>query len=541
MIKKFLAVVICFLMIINSGFVYASDYNAMKNAFSLYRWSDLDRLVREDSSFFDLLWGECTIKIDETAKVRDIDKNLLGVHILTDTFYDYKKGAIKESYQDVANKMYDVPIFRMGSLGNAVNALKMPEDREVSYILDDIGYEEYEPGIDYSKSGVNLSNSPQVPEKILAALMNNPDAKFIFTIDIKRTYPSETVDFLHFCTDENGTSKWAKLRENWGIENPIEVLGLEMGNELYFMDEEYWTDEEHMQLAIEWYISTCISHAEAIEYEFPDIKIIPSIDGTPTRSGFETWNVPVITSLAPYIDYIAVHKYYTISASIFKVNPSFDRIKEIIKSTGRDIKIALTEHSTWDADGENRLPMKRQSLGALLDVMKFMCALLPQEEFYCANYHNFIDETGWGMIRAGNGTNGVPVISAIGKGFTMLNENYGDSVLLHTVENGSAYTDMNNVNNNLACVVMGKEDGTIKVMLVNDSNTRKFGINFELENEYKLTKVSKITAPNEYSYIYGSEASDLFEIQNTNFSDNNTFTSYIVPSCSFVILTLEAK
>lgn len=542
--KKGLRVLIsCLIFLLCTNTVHAVTYDEFKNAFWLYRWSDLEELIRTGQD--DTVQTEtCSIKVDESNVLKEIDGKYLGVHILNSDYYDMKNNCLKDDYKNIAKELYKIPLFRCGSAGNALSALYLPEDRGISYILPDIGYEEYEPEIDYGKSGLDLNAQPQVPEDIIAAFANNPNAEFIFNIDIRRTYPEETAQFMHFCTDANGSSYLAELRESWGIPNPVKVVGLEMGNELYFMNTNYWTTDEQMEKAVNWYINTCIKHAEALKAAGFDTKIIPCADGMPTRNGsaagFKAWNNPVIKQLAPYIDLITVHRYYSMSDKYTRVAFDCDEIMSIIESTGKDIKIALTEHSTWDTDSTvTRGPIKRQSLGAVLDVMKFMCDILPKKEVYCANYHNFADSIGWGMIRTGNGTKGKLVKSSIAKAFGMLSDNYGDSIVSHTVTGGSIYTDMKNTYNELACAVMSSDNDTLKIILVNDSTSRMFKINFTFNSKYWLAKKDLITAANKYSFIYGEEVSDLFEKQVAEYSSKKAFTQYTMPANSFVILTLK--
>lgn len=545
MSKRVLCIALIILLLLPFGSVYAINYNDVRNAFWLFKWELVDELIRVDSNTGTIGTIECGIQVDEDVTLRNIDGKYLGVHMTVGDYYDLDNDCLKEKYINVVDQIYDVPLFRMGSSASLIMGIQQPENRGVSYILTDIDYEEYEYDVDYTKSGIDMTTEPQIPEKILVALKNNPNAEFTFTVDIARSYPKDTVNFLHFCTDENGSSEWADLRASWGIPNPIKVHGLEMDNEMYFMDDDYWTDDQQMENAVNWYIKTCKRHAEAIKDDFPDIKVIPCVDGTPDRSNdrFYKWNVPVVTELADYIDMVALHKYYTMAGSYTKVNPSFNEIFDIIKSTGKDIKIALTEHSTWDvADSYGtKLPVKRQTLAAMLDVMKFMCAILPRDEFYCANYHNFMDQVGWGMIRYGTGTKGGAVVSSIGKAFTMLADNLGDRVVKHTVVSDSLYTDVSSYYNELTCVVMGDGDDTLKVMLVNDSPYHRFDIDFSFNKNYKLVSKNILTAPNEHSFIYGKEASDLFEKQTVNYMSGETFNQYVMPTKSMVILTLKAE
>ena len=545
MSKRFLCIALTILFILNSVCVYAMDYYDVRNAFWLFKWGKVDELIRTESNTGSIGTIECGIQVDEDVTLRNIDDKYLGVAFGSGNYFDYKKNCLTDKYKKVVEPMFDVPLFRTGSTANAVMGIQLPENRGISYILEDIDYEEYEYDVDYSKNGVDMTSEPQVPEKILAALENNPDAEFIFTIDITRSYPEDTVKFLHFCTDPNGSSEWADLRAAWGIPKPLKVHGVEMDNEMYFMDDDYWTDDQRMESAVNWYIKTSKKHAEAISEDFPDIKIIPCVDGTPKRSNnrYYKWNEPVVTELADYIDMVALHKYYTMSETYNSTSASFAELMSIIESTGKDIKIALTEHSTWDVSDSfgTRLPIKRQSLMAVLDVMKFMCTILPRQEFYCANYYNYMDETGWGMIRYGNGTKGTPVLSGIGKGFSMLADNFGDRVLQHTIISDSIYTIVGGTATELTCTVMGQGEDTLKVMLVNDSPYHRFDIDFSFDKNYKLISKDILTAPNQYSFIYGEEASDLFEKQRVNYISGESFNQYTMPTKSFVILTLKAK
>ena len=274
-------------------------------------------------------------------------------HVLKNSgnvFYNEGKTAMttvmSEKYKKIAHQLYDVPVARCGdNTMNMFDHIGPLETRKASTIL---------------ATGQLASVGPQVmgPVEFIKVVQEiNPDAAFIFIIGMDVQTPEESANFASFLLDDADASEWGALRASYGIEEPVNLIGFELGNELYeraepdssMSDEEA---EEYTATAINEYVNISIEHIEAIKKVAPDVNIMPCVNpslGSPTSS--DLWNEGVAQGLGAYVDTVAFHYYFNTASSIASGMKQMDKIQNMfINATGNPVKFAITEHAVWALD-----------------------------------------------------------------------------------------------------------------------------------------------------------------------------------------------
>ncbi|MBQ6908326.1 MAG: hypothetical protein IJQ28_08100, partial [Clostridia bacterium] len=455
-----------------------------------------------------------------------------------------------DGFLEIADHIYDIPTARWGgATANTVGLLANIgplEERQPSYGLagtpkgnDSVGKIMSQP----------TDMGPVEFIKMIYAI--NPNASFMFVLPIDVQTAEESLNFTRFLLDDKNESEWGALRASLGIENPVNLLGYEIGNEEYFRAEpsmnsaeegydEYIVSDEYISYrdaAIDRYVNTCIANISAIHSVYPEVKMYPCVNGVTTRVSATAWNSAVATRICnqPGVDGVAYHAYYSTYATTTSTNTKqMDKIQNLfVTLTGEKTKFVYTEHALWSSDES----VKRQSFYSALSEPYFINSMQMRDDVISANYHNIVCKSN--LTSPGTWAFFTKKIdkyyeNGINKVYKLYTENMGNKIVRSTTTIDSTHKSY------ISFLPTKKEDGSIVLSLTNYYADRNMNIDFTLNDEYELVKESVFTAPNFTSIVYGESTKDVFTVTNT-YRGGETFSSYTLPNKSLAILTLKKK
>ncbi|MBE7038010.1 MAG: hypothetical protein E7404_03810 [Ruminococcaceae bacterium] len=536
-IKKLICTVLIFGISVNMN-VFASEKVQLEELQAAINAMDLkkaEELIMTDNSDIIENTVDVDVTVDENNILTETSTLLVGASDggRYDWLFNEDMKTLNDDYLAIIDDVYDIPIFRCGLPGNATERLKFPEDRTADTYLEDINLEMYRPDVNYSSAphGTGSGTEGKGAAAFLQALKVNPDCKFFVIVDIECSRPEDTANVVRFCRDPNGSSEWAKLRASWGIENPINLIGIEMGNEKYFFST---PTPELAKSATDWYIETFKKHYEAVKAVDPNIELLPTINSNSTRGGFYEWNRPVLAALYEYVNIISFHLYYSgyeLAYTYQWIQDTLDLIEEV--SGGKKIKFAFTEHGTW----ETRTYTKRQGLQGILPTAQFYNRMIKKDYMHSTNAFCYT-HTGWAFVRKQD--DGTLQPTGMNYMHAVYEKNLGDRVYDTLVESDSPLTDEMSTAQRFTVLATAKGDNQLKIFICNREPYTDFNVNFKFNNNYTLVEETVFTAPNIYSLVYSENTKDVFTTTVTPKNEPN-FSSYKMPSKSLVVLTLETK
>ena len=508
------------------------DPDDLKSAVTAMDFEAAEKIIMTDESDIVDETVDVNVTVDENNILTETSNLMFGAANggEYDWLYNEDMKSLNDDYLAVVDDMYEIPIYRVGFSGNATNHLRLPENRVQDTYLEGINLEMYRPDVNYSATpaGLNVSNGNGAGA-FLQALAANPDCKFIVIIDIECSSAEDSANVARFCLDPNGSSEWADLRKSWGIENPLNLVGLEMGNEKYFFST---PTPELEKSATTWYIDTFKKHYEAVHAIYPEVEIMPSINSNSSRGGFYEWNRPVLTELADYVNIISFHLYYSgyeLAYTYKWIQDTLDLIEEA--APDKKIKFAFTEHGTW----ETRTYIYRQGLRGILPTAQFFNRMLKKDFMYCTTTFCYT-HVGWAFVRKQD--DGTLQPTGMNYMSDVYVKNIGDRVYDTLVESDSPLTDENSTAQRFTVLVTAKGDNQLKIFICNREPYTDFNINFRFNNKYTLVEETVFTAPNYCSLVYSENTKDVFTTTVTPKNEPN-FTSYKMPTKSLVVLTLQ--
>ncbi len=501
----------------------------------IYNKNSTDELVRWDES--DIVDNSLTldVSVDEGNVVMDSNlQRLFGVQfeISGEKLVNGEK-QLSDAYINSASNIGAIPVARWGGLyTNRVNLIKSVGPYAERGTWTSLNIE----------NGTTETRGPIAygpVEFIKTVLATNPDAEFVFVISMFDQTPAETAQFVHFLLDDKNSSQWGALRASMGLEEPVNVIGFELGNENYHsigvtfpgFDEPFTAET-----AAEYYTETAMQHAQAIRGVSKDLKIMPVVVRESTPEKGMVWNRIVAKKLGAYIDdLVAVHFYSGNSTFRHKANDDiYTNIKQIFKDElgpDKDIKFAVTEHALT-SEGNY---VSYTSLWACLTDSLFFSNAMNNGDTALATYHNFYSNNLWSYVQD---TGGEYIPTGIADFYNLYKTMLGDRVV-KTTYNGYDGSD-NSPEQYASVVAMATDDDQLTLVLTNASNYNEYTVNFDFVNEYDLVSETTFTAPNYYSYKNSENTKDVFTTTTVNKNTEN-FNSYTLGSKRVVFLKLKAK
>ena len=520
------------------------DWNRFNMAYHNENNALMEKLVHIDESDIvdEVVKTKFTVK--ESSIEREVNNGyMMGIGFETgllapNNFFKKSTTELHPGYIDLAERMVDCPIFRLGGACSSSDSwiTKIGEigNRRVVGHRDNVA--QYNGSIPGALGNYERANEigPLEFHKITQAI--NPNCKYIITLPWYEYGKEDLVSIVRFYLDEADESEWGALRASMGIKDPIDVLCFEMGNELYCTEIEGYNNER----TAKEYIKDVKEFIPAVKAVCPEAKF-----GVPLRgnhqaeadpSTYNNWNVWLAEGIGDLIDYACPHLYYCGYEPSYFMFWFQDQYKAFTDALGEDcnIKFLVTEHGRW-FDKNDMKEFSTHSLDSVLAISQMYNLMYELPFIECSTYYGWYNSS-WAIAK-NKGENwllmGIPSMMDI------YLKNIGDAVVSSKIESETPYTDVNSTKRRFTGLTM-KDGEDIVLFLTNRHPYVEFETEFEFENDYTLVEETVFTAPNIYSFVATKDTEDIFTTTVTEKNEEN-FSEYKVPGKSLVVLRLKKQ
>ena len=555
--KKIISIFVAVSILFSSVMVNAAFWNALPEFTRLADIKDYDtlnELIMLDER--DIVQSTATVQvnIDENTIIGNRNERLFGTggeafNNMID-FVDPVTGENTEEWKKFSKEIYKIPMVRFGGhASNKVNLITQIgplAQRTKAQIPDDIEIERFY--LDYGKTSLTTPSAEisimGTAEYMRVFLENNPDTEFILTTTVTHGQPEDTANLVRFCLDDKDESEWGALRAQYLREEPVNLVCIELGNELYANP---FYSEEINDSKRKWYVDICKKHIEAIRKYYPDLDIsavICSNGADPARDkngfGFDHWNPYIIKELGQLIDIFSFHLYHSGYEVRGKTHEWVERTEDyFIEFFGPDHgkTLAITEGSKWATDAFAAITMESGlATSSYLDWWNEHIDLL-----YCYTYYCFYSGR-WAQVDKTIEGNWVP--TPVGMVYKLYQDNMGDRIVTSSLdwsEQEKRESEGADIYNpiHFSAGVSAEGDDLLKVIISNREPYKEVEANFSFNNNYTLVEETVFRANNQKSLVFSDKNKDAFHITTTEKNEKN-FNYYKVPNESMVILTLKS-
>lgn len=378
------------------------------------------------------------------------------------------------------------------------------------------------------------------PAELLASVVKaHPEARFIWTVNVKNDSAEDAADLAEFLTGDGrtprGLTNWAKFRIDAGAPDPIAVAAYELGNEVE------WTVASN-RMSVATYIERSKKIIAAIRRVDPKAVFSPHAATAPwgysryPGEDWKDWHRTILREIGGEIAYLAFHPYYY-GYPTSLLEKYFEEIrKDILDITGSDrIKLYISEHGLWPAQKPNE-PWKKtwyttHALMGCLATAQFINRLYLRDDVGLATYHCF-NAGPWGLVYRGKETKAL-YTTGIYDLLKIYNQAVGDNVLETKVS--GEWSDPAKDDVSFSVLATDSKDG-LALILVNREKTTKREVALSFKNRYRLARTVTLTAPSVHSY--NDENEKRIRILDEK-SDLKNVANYTVPEKSVVVLYLK--
>jgi len=382
--------------------------------------------------------------------------------------------------------------------------------------------------------------NPYIPyygivEWILKVREYNPDAKFIWTLNMTHMSSVDHADLVEFLLYEgsgnpNAGVDWKQVRINLGLgTSAVNIEFIELGNEL---------DIGGHQFTIQQYIDSCQNAINAMLAVVPGIKFSAHVATGPWNqsNSWKSWHRDILQSLSDDLDYLSFHAYYE---GIAIKTMELDYIKHIrqdihnpIYSNNSDINIVITEHARWI----NSNTHSDDNLKGSIAKAHLLARLMQNKTVTHANYHGL-------LVRAYNamGPYSSNVINRYKGGPFEVSELFSKAfsnsqAVVSSLVSGDL-TDWMDAQATLIHSVIKRKDGGLNLIIVNKSDSLDRNINLSFNGTYYLNKKIIITAANMSDY--NDHNQQPITSNETIVNDSQPLSSYLIYKQSVTVLFLD--
>lgn len=378
------------------------------------------------------------------------------------------------------------------------------------------------------------------PAELLAAVVEgHPEARFIWTVNVKNDGAQDAADLAEFLTGDGahprGATNWARYRIEAGAVNPIAVAAYELGNEV-----EWAAISNRMSVAT--YIERSKKIIAAIRRVDPKAVFSPHAATAPwgysryPGEDWKDWHRTILRELGNDISYLAFHPYYY-GYPTSLIERYFEEIrKDVLDITGSDrIKLYISEHGLWPAQKPNE-PWRKtwyttHALMGCLATAQFINRLYARDDVALATYHCF-NAGPWGLVYRGKETKSL-YTTGIYDLLKIYNQAVGENVLASKVSGEGSDPSKDDVS--FSALATDTKDG-LSLILVNREKVTKREVSLSFRGRYNLVRTVTLTAPSVHSYNDENEKRIRILEETPSLKNISTYT---VPEKSVVVLFLK--
>lgn len=501
---------------------------------------------------------DLTIEIGKTATNTSTDK-IFGIgHPLLS---EYSNGRLlldingNENTSFYENSEWDTfPLIRLGAMEANLFDWKTSignyNDRPITMISRDGYYDKIHTGLDDIVNGFTKVDK---------------NAAFSYTVNLWSGY-RDIANMAEYLVGDgkfniNGGENWAERRKANGVEDPVNIVVWELGNEVDLKvsgksDDASPYDACRLNLlSADEYAEKCLSAIKAIlsvddKAVFAVHDVTSYVNGGKSENGAEhKWRAAIFEKLKPYmshIKYLSMHRYYNNAEASNNISTIVDRhitntIEDLdrILGEGHGIKIYFSEQSFHYVAGSNLNNGAQDiyDMETVLNLSDFYNRVLPRSEVGAASFFSsafsMSDKWQWAAYYDINGeTKPGATIDLM-----RLYKKHGiGSVLPVTLKNKSeSYFDIG-LKSQVSAAAVKTADG-VNVFLTNLSDTDSYNVYFPETQSYSLVKEHILTGKTLKSANYKNKNGIRLSVN--EYDAKRRLVKYCVPRASVVVLELK--
>ncbi len=501
---------------------------------------------------------DLTIEIGQTAANTSTDK-IFGIgHPLLS---EYSNGRLLLDINGNENtSFYEIsvgdtfPLIRLGAMEANLfdwkTSIGKYKDRPITMISRDGYYDKIHTGLDDIVNGFTKVDK---------------NAAFSYTVNLWSGY-RDIANMAEYLVGDgkfniNGGENWAERRKANGVEDPVNIVVWELGNEVDLKvsgksDDASPYDACRLNLlSADEYAEKCLNAIKAI-LSVDDKAVFAVHDVTSYENGGKNengaehkWRATVFEKLKPYmthIKYLSMHRYYNNAEASNNISTIVDRhitntIEDLdrILGEGHGIKIYFSEQSFHYVAGSNLNNGAQDiyDMETVLNLSDFYNRVLPRSEVGAASFFSsafsLSDKWQWAAYYDISGeTKPSAAIDLM-----RLYKKYGiGSVLPVTLKNNSeSYFDIG-LKSQISAAAVKTADG-VNVFLTNLSDTDSYNVYFPETQSYSLVREHVLTGKTLKSANYKNKNG--IRLSENEYGQKRQLVKYCVPKASVVVLELK--
>ena len=572
MLKKVLAIILVFSFFtatvgassvfnINDKPEGMNSWLNMKDMLDNGRYEEAEKIVRRDDRDAVVKTDYVRVDVDDTTSLWETSEEQFGFGTEAAGYLEFitdgLSNNISDEWRELVDKIYESPTVRYG--GGRSNSYNLWNDVQHFYnrtfntnVLSDDDLYRYHGDLEKARATVTrieFVDVMSVVDYIKGFELIRDDIGFIFCLSMTHATPEDNMKFIRFCLDDPEESTYGKMRKELLHEEPVKIVAIEMGNEIYFRSAAH--EFELLEDMRSWYTETFIENATLINKYHPEVMISPCLICTDDKQHpglHKEWNEYIIEHCGKYMfeNYpegnrlLSLHNYYggtSLANSYKRVELTRESCKKFF-GENHGFKGLVSEHSKWATNYPPALTM----FSALSTVQYLNRAFQWEDNFiWGSQYYGFYSHNLWAIVRTG--TDGIMEPTAINDAYDMYMDNYGDRVMGSWVEtlDDSGIGDIYDGRYRYSNCVFATGDDEIKIIMANGTADQDVDVtfNFKSGNRYRLVKEEKLTGYNLYSFRFNQATNDVIWRESCERNEEN-FNHYLMPAYSMVVLTLKS-
>lgn len=330
-----------------------------------------------------------------------------------------------------------------------------------------------------------------LPGRLAAIRQWNPEAQYIWTVNMARGTPEDARSLAEFLTGDSDTL-WGRVRIDLGFPEPMPPAIWELGDEL-----DYNYSRFHSGAA---YASECLRYIFAIRSVIPDARFAVHAVTAPwadrSKGKLPEFNRTLLDALAEEIDFLSFHPYLR-DLPPAVAEPYFENLaREIAASRNPEIRLLVTEPALPPQGIAGKSPehqLRSVSLAGCLEEAEWFLFLLSRPEVGAATLFQLPPGVR-GMT--GMTANGLPFETGLAQLYRFISRIPSGSRMVRSTLSGEAAVF--NRSRTLSAAALKSPDGNkLYVLFDNQSPETDRPVSFRIlrDRQWILENALRLSAP----------------------------------------------